>query len=369
LPPTEKELQQMTLKEISNNRLCSQKVASPEFKTSKEIVGWMGAMQAQDYSMAKWAIGVRLIDPVEKSIEASIDIGEILRIHVLRPTWHFISADDIYWMLKLSAPKIKSSLKSRHKGLGLNESVIRTTQTIMEKKLLKESSVTREELADEFTRANIRTDENRLSHILFRAELDGLVCSGPLKNKKLTYCLLKDRVPYKNDLPREEALAELAKRYFSSRCPATLEDFIWWSNLSVTDGRNALNSIKPAFLPEKIKEVTYWIPDSYSGQPLKKGSVHLLPAYDEFLISYRNRSSSLSSSDNKRTVSNNGIFYPAIVIDGQVVGLWKRTTQKDKIFVKADFFKTPDDKISKMVEMKSELFGQFLGKEINFSST
>ena len=120
---------------ISKTRLISQKIASSEFKTPSEIVSWMGAMQAQDYPMAKGAIGVRLTDPTEKIIESSIDKGEILRIHVLRPTWHFVSADDIYWMLQLSAPKIKSSLRSRHNQLELTESVISKTRSIIEKTL------------------------------------------------------------------------------------------------------------------------------------------------------------------------------------------------------------------------------------------
>ncbi len=194
----------------------------------------MGAMQAQDYAMAKWAIGARLAGTTDRKVESSINNGEILRIHVLRPTWHFVAADDIHWMLQLSAPKIKSSLATRHKQLELSESVITKTNSIIEKTLSKEIYLTRDELADEFHKAGIRTDDNRLSHILFRSEMDGIVCSGPIKENKLTYALLHERVPHKKEFSRDESLAELAKRYFNSRCPATLEDFIWWSNLTVT---------------------------------------------------------------------------------------------------------------------------------------
>jgi hypothetical protein len=320
-------------------------------------------MQAQDYLMSKWAIGVRLKEPNDKEVVSAIDKGEILRIHVLRPTWHIVAADDIYWMLQLSAPKIKSSLKSRHKQLELSESVIAKTSSIIEKTLSKEISLTRDELAAEFHKAGIRTDENRLSHILFRSELDGIICSGPIKKNKLTYALLHQRVPYRKEFSWDEALAELAKRYFNSRCPATLEDFIWWSNLTVKDARKAIELIKSDFFQETIGSTKYLIPYSFSKPTLEKTSVHLLPAYDEFLISYRDRSSSLSEVNNKQTVSDNGIFYPTIVVNGQVAGLWKRAFKKNKVTVELRFFQQYDALAIKLIEDKVNRFGKFLSKE------
>jgi hypothetical protein len=356
----------MTSNEISNARLISQKIAVPEFNTAKEIVSWMGAIQAQDYSMAKWAIGARLSDSSDKNIERAIDKGEIIRIHVLRPTWHFISADDVYWMLKLSSAKIKSSFKSRHKELGLSESIITKTRDIIEKTLSNGLSLTRNELTNEFHKAKIKTDGNRMSHILFRAEMDGTICSGPTINNKQTYSLLYERVQHKKELSRDESLAELAKRYFISRCPATLQDFIWWSNLSVTDARKAIDSVKSDFIVEIIGSRKYWIPNSFSGAGPGKTSVHLLPAYDEFLISYRDRSSSLSLIHNKKTVSDNGIFHPTIIVNGQVAGLWKRSIQKNKVIVEFDFFKSPGKSTKRLIDKKATLFGQFLEKETEF---
>jgi hypothetical protein len=348
---------------ISKIRLISQKVASSEFKTPSEIVRWMGAMQAQDFAMAKWAIGVRLNNPTDKKVESAFNNGEILRTHVLRPTWHLVSADDIFWMLQLSASKIKSSLKSRHNQLELTESIISKSNLIIEKSLSKGSSLTRDELADEFHKAGIKTDENRLSHILFCSELEGIVCSGPIKNNKLTYALLHERVLVKKELSKDESLAELAKRYFRSRCPATLEDFIWWSNLTIREARSAVDLIKSDFIQENTGSLKYIIPNSFSEPAFHKSSVHLLPAYDELLISYRDRSRSLSEVNNKRTVSDNGIFYPTIVVNGQVVGLWKRTFKKNKIIVTVSFFKQPDNPTLKKIEMKVRDFGRFLGKE------
>jgi hypothetical protein len=354
----------MTLNEISNSRLKSQKISETEFKNPKEIVSWMGAMQAQDYHMSKWAIGVRLSDPVEEKVEEAIDRGEIIRIHVLRPTWHFISADDIYWMLDLSAPKIKSSLKTRHKELELTETIIEKTQSILLKKLSNNFGLTREEIEKEFSHAKIRTDANRLSHILFRSEMDGIICSGPLKERKITYSLLHERVPHKKDLSRDEALAELAKRYFISRCPATMEDFMWWSNLSVKDVRKATDYIKQGFSTEATDNGTFIIPDTFSGGLSNETQVHLLPAYDEYLISYKDRSSSLAAINNKKTVSDNGIFFPIIVVNGQVEGIWKRRLQKNKAIIDPVYFRRPDKHIRHLFQQKINLFGKFLNKEI-----
>jgi hypothetical protein len=352
--------------QISKIRLVSQKITSSEFKTAPEIVSWMGAMQAQDYAMAKWAIGARLSESTEKKVEYSISKGEILRIHVLRPTWHFVSADDIHWILQLSAPKIKSSLTTRHKQLELTESVISKTNSIIEKRLSEKICLTRDELADEFHKAGIRTDENRLSHILFRSELDGIVCSGPIKENKLTYALLNVRVPHKKDFWRDESLRELAKRYFNSRYPATLEDFIWWSNLSVKDARKASDLIKSDFTSVTIASKKYLIPNSFSETELAKASVRLLPAYDELLIGYSDRSSSLSEVNNKKAVSKNGIFYPTIVVNEQIAGTWKRTFQKKKVIVSVDFFTPPDKSAISKTGIKVRAFGRFLGQETEF---
>lgn len=156
----------MNLTDLAVMRLFSQQIAATKFQTAKDLVGWMGAMQAQDYAMAKWAIGIRLPNSRDGEIENTINRGEILRTHPIRSTWHFVSADDIYWMLGLTAPQIKAALTSRQKELGLSETVFRKSRLILEKALLDGKHLTREEIAAEFERANIATGSNRLSHLL-----------------------------------------------------------------------------------------------------------------------------------------------------------------------------------------------------------
>lgn len=354
----------MNLKEISKIRLINQKISVTEFKTANEIVSWMGAIQAQDYSMAKWAIGVRLSDPTDKKIEASFDKGEIIRIHLMRPTWHFISAQDIYWMLELTAPQIKSSLKSRQKELELSEFIFKKSNGIIEKALSNGTNLTREELAKEYNKAKINTEGNRLSHLLLGAELDGLVCSGPIINNKQTYSLLHERVPYKKVLSRDESLVKLALRYFKSHCPATLHDFVWWSGLPVKEARNAMESVKSSFITGIIGFEKYLFPNSFPFGNYDKISVHLLPAFDEFLISYKDRSASLSLVDNRKTISNNGIFNPVIVVNGQVTGIWNRSIKSNKMIIIPYLFQQLNKTSRTIFEKKAYAIGHFLNKEI-----
>ena len=328
----------MTPNNIANLRLISQQILKSKFESAKDIVGWMGAMQAQDFNMAKWAIGLRFNKATEKDIDAAINSAEIIRTHVLRPTWHFVAADDIYWMVGLTASRIKSSMKGRNKQLELNDKVFKKSFSVIEKVLKDGNHLTRKELVTELNKAKIATNDNRSSHILFHAELEGIICSGSMKGKQTTYALLKERIPKPKPLKKEEALFKLAKKYFESHCPATLQDFIWWSGLSVTDAKLGLALIKDDFISEEINGQEYWFPQSFSTPKKFKPSVFLLPAFDEFLISYKDRSAAIILDHQKKAFSNNGIFWPVIVVNGHAVGVWKREIKKDKLLIGANFF-------------------------------
>lgn len=354
----------MTLNEISNIRLLSQGVEFTRFKTVKEVVSWMGAMQAQDFEMAKWAIGVRSPGSTDKLVEDSINKGEIIRTHLMRPTWHFVAAEDIYWMLGLTASRLKALLRTRHNALGLSDSILTKSFNLLEKALSNGSFLTREELAEEFKKEKINTDNYKLWHILARAEFEGIVCSGPVKNSKITYALLPERVPDKKVLIRTESVIKLAKRYFTSHCPATLHDFVWWSGLPVTEARHALEEIGPDFSSETIGSEKYWFTNSSRESDFKKTSVHLLPAFDEFLISYKDRTASLLLTDNKKTISNNGIFRPLVIVNGQITGLWNRTIKNNKLIVTIDLFHPMNKTNNKILEKKISMFGQFLRRDV-----
>ncbi len=353
----------MTLNDIANIRLISQKIAEPEFETAGEIVDWMGAMQAQDFNMAKWAIGLRLKKATQKNIGSAINSGEIIRTHILRPTWHFVPSGDIYWMMDLSAPKIKASMKGRHQQMELNESVLKKSNKIIKRVLEETKCATRKELITELNKAKISTDENRASHILLNAELEKIICSGKMNGKEITYALLRERVPEPKRLNRQGALEKLATKYFKSHCPATLRDFVWWSGLSITDAKNALEMIKKDFISEKINEVEYWFPALFSIPKKFKDSIFLLPAFDEFLISYTDRSASVLNEHESKAFSKNGIFWPTILINGKVKGTWKREIKKDKLLITINFFDSKTKLKNNLLEKESDKLGYFLNSK------
>ena len=357
----------MNLADIANTRLINQQIERPQFKAVKEVVDWMGAMQAQDYGMAKWAIGARLPLATDKVVETAINNGEIIRTHILRPTWHFVSADDIYWMLALQAAPIKASLRTRHTQLGLSESIVAKSNAILGNILRGGKSMPREELLPELTKAGIPVDENRASHLLVRAELDGLVCSGAIKGRKLTYALLEERVPKTNLPTREEALAKLANKYFCSHGPATIADFTWWSGLSVSDAKQALEMVKMKFNSETVEAQTYCFPNSRASHQTDNEAAYLLPAFDEFIISYKDRRAALPFDNFSKAVSDNGIFRPIVVVNGQVTGIWKRTVKKDKVLVEMEMFQPPDQATMHLIEKAARQYGQFVGMEIEIS--
>ena len=353
----------MDSSKISTLRLQNQQIAATNFRTVKELVGWMGAMQAQDYNQAKWAIGARLPHLTEEQIESAFNQGEIFRTHLMRPTWHFVSADDIYWLLELTAKQIKSTTKSRNRDLGLTEAVLEKSKEVLIKSLEGNRALTREELSDQLNLAGINTYEQRLPHILMEAEIDGIICSGGIQGKKQTYALLAERVLVKKAFSKDEALALLAKKYFTSHGPATLPDFVWWSGLPIADARKALEMNKATLISETIGTDTYWFADSVYLPSSPPDSVYLLPAFDEYLISYKNRSSAITLEDHTKAISNNGIFRPVIVVNGQISGLWKRTTKKDTVLIELDHFRPHSKKEIGLIEKAAESFGYFSGKK------
>ncbi|MFH6997780.1 winged helix DNA-binding domain-containing protein [Flavobacterium sp. FlaQc-57] len=224
----------MTHQEISHHRLVSQKLYKTSQTSPQEIVKHLGAMQAQDYAMAKWAIGSRC-DASEKKIEETINSAQIIRTHILRPTWHFVSADDIYWMLDVSAPQVKRFTASAAKKYGFDAKKLDQTNTKIEKLLAGNNHLTRDEIMQELNIKKTSSDDFLSAAIMMNAELDGLVCNGRMKGKQITYALLEERVlKPKTKLTKEEGLAKLAQKYFESHGPATLLDFSWWSGFSPT---------------------------------------------------------------------------------------------------------------------------------------
>lgn len=349
----------MNASEIARLRLSNQQLIGSTLKTPQEIVSWMGAVQAQDFNMAKWALGVRLSGLNNQLVEDALNKGDLVRTHMLRPTWHLVAGDDIHWMLALSRPRLSSAAKSYNKMVGLTDLVREKAQDIIQQALEFGKHLTRPQLGKILKDKGVEVNLHQLNHIMFGAELNGVVCNGEIKNNKQTYCLLEEKIPKTEAYNKEIALERLARKYFTSHAPATLHDFIWWSGLTISEAKQAMTMIKADFIVETIGSHEYWVGNSFAELNDVDESLLLLPAWDEFVVSYKDRQHIILDEYYSKVISKNGIFKPVVVKNGQIIGMWKRIKKKDKILAEVELFEEVDEATKDMIVKASHSFALF----------
>jgi hypothetical protein len=350
--------------EISSIRLLNQQIVDPQFERIQDLIEWMGAMQAQVFNMMRWAVGIRMSEATDQSIKESFNKGEIIRTHLLRPTWHLVSSNDFFWILELTRAHLKPRMRSRQNQLELTAPLLNQCKTIVEKRLENGDHLTREEIMILLENSGISTSGQRAAHIMMDCELDGIVCSGALKDKKQTYALAAERVQVKNSFTREESLYKLAQKYFTSHGPASLKDFIWWSGLPVKDAKKALEMVTPELDSIETDSKEYWLSSKLVLSGKIKYTAHLIPAYDEFIISYTDRADIILAEHHKKAISDNGIFWPVVVINGKAKGVWKTNLKKNKIILETDYFQPVNRNEKELVRNASEKYSRFLTLEI-----
>lgn len=350
----------ITALDIPRLRLSHQHVVGPPFEKVEDVVRWMGAVQAQEYHQAAWALGVRTRHAVSADIDRTLAEGSILRTHVMRPTWHFVSPEDIRWMLALTGPRVQAGSAHRYRELNLDDTVFAHANETLARALEGGVSLTRAELGRILDAAGIETSTpQRLPHILMHAELDGVICSGPKRGKEFTFALLEERVPRGRVMGREEAVAELVRRYFTSHGPATVRDFVCWSGLTVSDAKAGLESLKGQIAGEKIDGKVYWLPQDASLGPAPLSTVHLLPAFDEYTVAYADRGGILRPEHSPQVSSV--MLGPVIVADGYVVGSWKRVFRGGSVVIEAKPFNMLSEAERGGVVEAAARYGEFLG--------
>lgn len=328
----------LNAKNILSQRLIHQQISHPCYNSVKEVVSHMGALQAQDYAMSKWAIGVRLPGATDAAIEEAIDKGHIIRTHLLRPTWHWVAAADLRWIMELTAPQIHRIMNGSSKELELDATLYERSNKIIAKALENNKQLTRTELMARLAKEHIVADGMRAAHLMLHAELSGIVCNGSRRGSEFTYALMDNIVPQSKTLHREEALARLALRYFTARGPATLADFVAWSGLSQKDAKTGLDLTKEALHSEVMDDMLYWMPAVASGARASAASVYLLPAFDEWIIGYKDRSATMDAEFARNTITLNGIFKPTVIVNGKVAGTWKRTLHKQALVIEPTWY-------------------------------
>ena len=338
-------------------RLLNQQLICPQFSDPVEVVSHMGAIQAQEYRMMRWAVAMRTCQPSSRAFKRAFDSGKIVRLHLMRGTWQLVSSSDYWRLLTLCAPKAmavtRGWMHSNH--ISIPDEEVARIREILVQTAADKGSVVKEDFVQALEQKGIHMDDHSLSYHIRMAELSGILCSGDLQPMKATYALAALKVSGRTDVDRDEALLMLTTKYFNSRQPATLEDFVWWSGLNIGDCRRGIALMGDSIHEEKWQGRTFYLTDECRTRGFRKGRYLLIPPYDEYLISYKSRDIVLSPDFRHKAHNNSGIFQPIITRDGVICGNWSPFKEN----CQAEFFLGDHDN---GMQVEWERYRQFITK-------
>jgi hypothetical protein len=346
---------------IARQRLAQQRLSANAFERPEEVVTWMGAVQAQDYPGGKWALGLRMNQPDESAdalIEKAFNEGRILRTHIMRPTWHFVTPADIRWIMALNGSRLKGMNPAMLRSLDLDANVFARSNDVFAKALEGGQFLTRAQLGKKLAEAGITAGGLRLAFMTGRAELDLVVCSGPRRGKQFTYALLDECAPQGLVFQHDEAIAELTRRYFASHGPATLRDFAWWSGLTLADAKAGVEMLAVTLHTEVIEGQTYWSSAECGANIAPENTAFLLPTFDEYFVGYANFDKMRRGGPNAK---GKLVFESTIIIDGQVVGSWRQTVKNNEVLIELAPFEPLTSAEHAAIDAAVQRLSTFLG--------
>ena len=305
----------MDARTLIARRLASHALARPRFDAPADVVAWYGAVQGQEYGPSKWGIAQRTRGLTDAALDAAFDAGEILRTHILRPTWHFVAPRDLGWIQALTAPRVQASCASLYRALEFTPKLLTRAADHMARALEGGNFLTRQELSGVLAKARIPATGQRLAHIVMQAELEAVICSGPRRGRQFTYALAGERAPHADRFAGDEALQELTLRYFRAHGPATIRDFMWWSSLKAADARRGVDIAR--LKRAELDGLVLWSVPGGLGPARTIESVRLLPIYDEYLVAYRDRAHVTTP------LAGFDIFANYLIVDGRLAGSWR----------------------------------------------
>lgn len=354
----------LTLPTIASRRLAAQWLNRPAARTPAEFVRWCGAVQSQDLALARWSVGQRLVDGTERDVAHALVEGTILRTHVLRPTWHFVARDDLRWMLALTAPRVLAKVRPYDLRAGLDEGMAVTGTRAIETAIERRGPLTRAELAEVLRTSGIGAVSNWLvGHVLMHAELRGVVCSGPPRGVQQTHALLDERAPRRSTLSHDEALVELARRYFQSHAPATELDYRWWSGLSAAEARRGVEALGDAVERATVEDITYIV---WRDAVVTGGSActaHLLQPFDELVVAYSESRHAVDLAGLVQHRKPDGLLTRTVLVNGQVAGRWSRTLDR-RCRLRLDLLRVLTQREHGALAAAVERFAAFLGEPL-----
>jgi hypothetical protein len=353
---------------IAGRRLTAQRLVGEALPTAADVVRRLVAVQSQDYPGAKWALAQRMATTTEAELDAAFDAGTFFRIHVLRPTWHFVAPEDLRWLAALTGPRVHQASAFQYRLLEIDDALARRAADVFERVLSGGGALTREELGVELRAAGFDATGLRLVYLVLRAEVDAILCSGPRHGGKQTFALVDERMPPSRERMRDEGLAELAGRYVAGHGPAQDIDLAWWSGLALRDARRGLASASPALDREVIDGRTFWVaPGPGLGPrsvPAAGPTVHLLPNYDELLVAFRDRSDGLDPDLPAPARVAEEILNHVIVRNGQMVGRWRRPLVSGAAGLRLDPLVALDSVERGMLAAAVERYSAFVGRPV-----
>ena len=351
--------------EVAHHRLLHQQIHHARGESVGDIVASLGAMQAQDYPGALWAIGLRRPGVTEAAVEKAIAERQIVRTWPMRGTLHFVAPADIRWLLKLLTPRIVAGAAERRKRLELDDATFAKCEKAFVKALQGGKQLTRDEMQQVAERAGVRVDAQRSYHIFWRLAQEGVLCFAARQGKQQTFALLEEWVPKARPLEREAALAELARRYFTSHGPAQLRDFVWWSGLRVIEARTALELASAKLAKVTLEGETYWRSPEQHTAPHPPATAYLLPGFDEYLLGYKDRSAVLDKAHAEKIVpGSNGMFLASVVLHGRVAGTWKKTPKKNVTVITVNPFAGLKKAEKEAIAVAAEQYGRFMNQPV-----
>ncbi len=355
----------MLVREIAGRRLRNSRLTGSTFDAPEDVVRWHGAMQGQDYGPTKWAIGQRCAATVvDADVDRALEVGSVVRTHVLRPTWHLVGREDVRWMLALTGPRIQRGNERRYRELGLDARLRARCVRVIASALAR-GPMTRDEIADLLAARGLDPAGQRMPYILMHCELEAVICSGGLRGRQHTYALLDDRVPL-DDRPfdREAALVELTCRYLASHGPATAQDLAWWSGLTVADVSRALGEQGDDVTSQVLDGLTFWMTASEPARAPTVRGVHLLHAYDELLVGFRPSRffGDPRAEETRAAWSEPGPPRGVMLSNGRIAGLWRRTIAARALRIEMHPYQRLPPGVIRALEAAGGRYGRFVDR-------
>lgn len=352
--------------DLSDRRLGNQFIDGSSLTDPLEVVRGLTAVQAQDFYAATWAVGLRLRNASDADIETAMRERRIVRTWPMRGTLHFVASEDVRWILDLLAPRtLQRSAAHLKREFDVDAALVKRCRKIIESAFARQSALTRDELYRHLEAQKIATTKMRGVHVLWWLAHEQFLCYGPRKGKHGMLVLMDEWVPAAPKISRDEALARLAERYFAHHGPATIQDFAWWSGLTLTDARRGTDAAAERLVCETQGETTWWF--GKDRRPRKRFPAHLLPVYDEFMIGYADRTAALDPRHAKNSKVGHGIFRAPVLIEGRIAGSWTREIRKDHVAITVAPIQPFNDTQMKAVDAAAQRYGRFLGLEARLS--